>query len=446
MSTSNENNVWMVVGLGGTGMSVVRWLAGREASAILVDERDGLDVSEALSHLPDATIHLGSTDAVSLENVHAIIVSPGIPPHHDLLQQAVAAGIPLISDIEIFCRHANAPIVAVTGSNGKSTVISLLEDMCRHAGVNCKAGANLGTPALDLLDDSDDLLYLLELSSFQLERTTSLNALAACVLNLSPDHLDWHGDVEHYRDAKLRIYDDCEFAILNADESQLQPADGSAAIRVEFTLGEPTARQFGVAAVDGVRWLMFGSEQLLQVDACGLRGIHNSANMLAALAIGSAVDLPLSAMRESLKSFHGLQHRHQHVGDFDGVHWINDSKATNIGASLASVAAVEGPVILLLGGRAKGESFEELAIGLPMHVRQCVIYGENRDVLASVLADVGRPFRRVDTLDDAVTVAANEAVRGDTVLLAPAAASHDAYSNYAARGDRFIELVREHCA
>ncbi|MFK8053927.1 MAG: UDP-N-acetylmuramoyl-L-alanine--D-glutamate ligase [Woeseiaceae bacterium] len=442
---SSSAKKWMVIGLGGTGLSVVRWLAANGEVATLVDDRADFDAADVLAVMPAATVANGATSDVSLDGIDCVVASPGISPRHELIKRAMDAGVEVISDIELFCRSAAQPIVAVTGSNGKSTVVSLLKDMCDAARVSALAGANLGVPALELLTDEPDVTYLLELSSFQLERTRSLNAIAAVVLNVSEDHIDWHGNIEHYRDAKLRIYDDCEFAVINADDLSLQPQQGQP-VRVEFTLREPTSRQFGVATIDGERCLMFGSEKLVQISNCALRGTHNVANMLAALALGSAIDLPLSAMRESLKRFNGLRHRHQHIGDYDGVHWINDSKATNIGASLASVAAVSGPVILLLGGRAKGESFEALAKALPAHVRQCIIYGENRDTLALVLEQAGHHFQSVLSLDDAVTVAAKQATRGDTVLLAPAAASQDAFDNYAARGDRFVELVRERCA
>ncbi|MEM7764477.1 MAG: UDP-N-acetylmuramoyl-L-alanine--D-glutamate ligase [Pseudomonadota bacterium] len=437
---------WMVLGLGRTGQSVVRWLAARGESAVLVDERTSLDTA-ALEHMmPAADIVLGSTDAVSLEGVQTIVTSPGFAPSHDLLQRAASVAIPIISDIELFCQSVTDPIVAVTGSDGKSTVVSLLKQMCDDAGIASRAGANLGEPALDLISDDIAVTYLLELSSFQLDRTGSLTSLAACVLNLSEDHLDWHGTLDDYRAAKMRIYEDCEFAIINGNAPELSPADDNRAIRIEFVNDMPGQRQFGVGTIDGERCLMFGDKALIAVNECALTGEHNIANMLAALAIGSAIDLPLSAMRRALQRFRGLEHRHQAVGEYSGVRWINDSKATNIGASLASVAAVSGPVVLLLGGRAKGETFETLAQQLPPHVRVCVVYGENRQQLANVLTAADRPFQIVPTLDDAVEAAASIAQTGDTVLLAPAAASQDAFRDYRARGEHFVDLVRERCA
>ncbi|MEN7342848.1 MAG: UDP-N-acetylmuramoyl-L-alanine--D-glutamate ligase [Pseudomonadota bacterium] len=446
MMATAAPTTWMVLGLAATGRSIARWLSQRDDRVVLVDDQITIDRAAFEAILPRADIVLGQSESVSLDGVDTVITSPGYAPTHPLLRRAAAEGVPIVSDVELFCREARGSVVAVTGSNGKSTVVTLLNEMCQAAGVKARAGANLGTPALDLLSPDEEMIYLLELSSFQLERTDSLNAHVATVLNLSEDHIDWHGSLAAYRAAKLKIYEHCEFAVINGDQPSLSPAPDNDALLVEFVSGEPGSRQFGVTEVSGEQWLCFGDQALIAVADCALRGEHNIANMLAALAIASAIDLPLSAMRDVLRRFRGLAHRHQHVGDFQGVSWINDSKATNIGASLASIEAVSGPIILLLGGRTKGESLDALIDQLPTRVKFCVVYGENRAQLATLLEARLRDHASVASLDEAVNVAASVARVGDTVLLAPAAASQDAFSNYAARGDRFVELVRERCA
>lgn len=431
----------LVLGVGSTGASVARHLARTGRAAHFADTREDADARAVHAAMPGAPTLLGDLDTIDLDAIGCIVASPGVPPREPFLQRAEAAGVPIVSDIDLFCDAAEAPIVAVTGSNGKSTTVSLLAALCEQAGIVAAAGGNLGTPALDLLEQPTPEFYLLELSSFQLQRTATLDAYCACVLNITPDHLDWHGDFETYAAAKYRIYARCEYAVLNADAPPPRGLIDTRATLLAVTGGEPGERQFGLRGSGRDARLAFGNRDLLSVSECGLAGRHNALNALAALALGSAMDLPMSAMLEGLCSFRGLPHRHQRVAQRNDVDWVDDSKATNTAAALASIEAVDGPVVLLAGGRGKGEDLSGFARALPGFVEHCVLYGENRDALSAVLSDAGKACTITETLSEAVGVAAALAGPGDTVLLAPAAASQDQFADYQARGRAFADAV-----
>lgn len=433
----------LVLGLGDTAQSVARWLARQGLSAMFVDSRPDADVEPITDILSDACV-LKGFDAVEIDQFDQLIVSPGIPDTAPLLGRARAAGVPVLSDIAVFCREAIAPIVSVTGTNGKSTVVSLLHVMCQQAGVQSAAGGNLGPPALDLPMLDSEGVYLLELSSFQLQRTDHLAAHSACLLNVSPDHLDWHGSFEHYRNAKERIFNGAAFAVIGADVDLPETVDQDARV-LRFSLDHPRrALDFGIAVHDAEDWFMFGETPLMPTAHSALVGAHNHLNVLAALALGSSIDLPMSAMLRAVNAFQGLAHRHQHVGTFRGIRWVNDSKATNCAAALASVSADNAPTVLLLGGRSKGEDFSAFARALPDHVVACIAYGENASEIRKALASENRPCDETQTLRDAVSRANATATHGQTVLLAPASASHDQFANFSDRGTQFSQLIQEY--
>lgn len=432
----------LVFGLGATGMSVARYLTRNGIGAVFVDSRSkppGLD--ELHEILPDADIVLGKNADVGLANINRIIASPGVADSEPLLECARKAGIDIVSDIELFAEQARAPIVAVTGSNGKSTATTLIALMCDAAGKMALAGANLGAPALDLLREGTPDFYVLELSSFQLQRTNTLPALVAVLLNVTADHLDWHGSEKNYRNAKYRIFQNAESAVINRADADIAKNVGHLGRVVTFGADEPQDGHYGLIENEGVVFLARGDRLLIATSDLALVGRHNQLNALASLAAGELMGLELPAMLQVLAEFPGLAHRMQSVARKGGIDFINDSKATNIGAAVASIESVDGIIVLIAGGKAKGGDFDELSAALGDRLRAAVLIGTDADQIADALAELAPVFVATD-MDDAVRRAAKHAEPGDTVLLAPACASTDQFSDYIARGEAFSEAVR----
>lgn len=429
----------LVVGLGKTGLSIARYLKRGDANAIFFDSRDeppGLAELEAL--FPDAEIRLGNDKLP--RGVTRVIASPGMADSHPLLMKALKKKVEVISDIELFAREATRPFVAVTGSNGKSTVTTLLYHMCRAAGKNVLAGGNLGEPALDLLAEDAPELYVLELSSFQLHRTQQLPAAVSVLLNVSPDHLDWHASEEEYREAKYRVFDEAEAGVVNrSDATAARRAERCGRV-VTFGLDAPAEDQFGIREDEGEKYLACGDALLLSVRDLALYGIHNQLNALAALAAGTLLGLDRAAMLQVLVEFPGLPHRMQFVARIGAVDYINDSKATNVAAAVASINSVDGMLVLIAGGDGKGGDFSELAEAVEGKLRGVVLIGKDAEKIARAL-DTVMPVHFAESMESAVHMAASCAESDDTVLLAPACASLDQYDNYMARGDAFITAV-----
>ena len=428
-----------VLGLGATGLSVARYLKRAERDAAFGDTREeppGIDELEAL--WPDAQVLLGDVDLPG--DIERVIASPGIADDHALLVEARKADIEVVSDIELFARDASAPFVAVTGSNGKSTVTTLLYHMCRADGRQVLAGGNLGEPALDLLGDEEPDLYVLELSSFQLQRTKELPAAVAVLLNVSPDHLDWHASEDEYRDSKYRIFHEAKAAVYNrSDERACEEVKGFDKA-ISFGLDEPAEDQYGIRTEDGVDYLARGEAPLIAATDVAMFGMHNQANALAALAAGELLGLDMAAMLQVLVEFPGLPHRMQFVARISAVDYINDSKATNVAAAVASINSIDGMLVLIAGGDGKGGDFGELAQALEPKMRAIVLIGRDAEKIADAL-DTVRPVCFAADMTEAVRVAATQAESEDTVLLAPACASFDQFKNYMARGDAFCEAV-----
>ncbi|HEX4618630.1 MAG TPA: UDP-N-acetylmuramoyl-L-alanine--D-glutamate ligase, partial [Steroidobacteraceae bacterium] len=351
----------LVVGLGKTGVAAARWLRAQGESVTVTDSRSqppGLAVlGELGASLP---LHLGGFDPALLDSTDRVVLSPGVSREEPLIRAALARGIAVLGDIELFARARNAPTVAITGTNGKSTVTTLVAEMARAAGRRVLAGGNLGEPALELLSQPAPELYVLELSSFQLESTESLELLAAAVLNLTPDHLDRYPSLAQYGAAKARIFAHAATAIVNLDDPQVAAMPRRGQRRVGFSLTRADA-DWGLRTHRGASWLARGSEPLLPLAQLRLPGRHNAANALAALALGEALGLPLHAMLAELETFTGLPHRSQWVAQLKGVTYINDSKGTNVGATLAGVAGLAGPLVLIAGGDGKNQDFAPLA-------------------------------------------------------------------------------------
>jgi UDP-N-acetylmuramoylalanine--D-glutamate ligase len=435
------DKLYVVAGLGKTGLSCVRFLRGRGARVRVTDTRaEPPMLGELRANHPEAEFVSGLPEA-ALDGALAVVSSPGLDPRLPFFTAAVMRGIPVLGDIELFAREARAPTVAITGANGKSTVTTLVGEMARQAGRRVAVGGNLGTPALDLLAD-DVELYVLELSSFQLELTESLNAAAAVVLNITPDHIDRHGTLEQYAALKARIYAGTGLCVLNLDDpvvAAMRPAERKT---LGFTLRTPDGDcAYGLREIEGRRWLARGSEALLPLDELRIKGLHNAANALTALALGSAIGLPLAAMQRALREFPGLPHRCQWVAEKRGVNWYNDSKGTNVGATLAALLGMPGPIVLLAGGQAKGGDFSPLRPVLADKGRAIVLFGQDAPLIEHAVHGAV-PVHRARDMDQAVDQAAAVAHAGDTVLLSPGCASFDMFSGYEQRGEKFVTAVQ----
>jgi UDP-N-acetylmuramoylalanine--D-glutamate ligase len=436
----------VVVGLGRSGFSAARYLLAQGYQVAVTDSRaepPEWPRLRALEHeLGRAiTVRPGGFDASLLAGADMLVVSPGVATRGAFFDAARAQGLTAIGDVELFARAARAPIAGVTGTNGKSTVTTLLARMATRAGLRTRSGGNLGEPALDLLDESAQL-YVLELSSYQLETTSSLSLAAAAVLNVTPDHLDRYRGLSDYASAKARIYAHCEVAVVNLDDARVAAMIGPARRSLSFSLRADSAADYTlIRQADGERWLSRRGAALLPLTAMRLTGEHNAANALAALALGEALSLPQAEMLEELRTFGGLDHRSQWVADVRGVHYIDDSKGTNVGATLAAVSGLPGPLLVILGGEGKGQDFNPLRAAFAGKVRCALLIGRDAPALESALQGACE-CRHAASLEAAVESAASLARPGDTVLLSPACASLDMFSDYAHRGRVFVAAVR----
>ncbi len=448
MSLIQRDGLRVVVGLGKTGLSCVRFLKSRGYPVAVNDTREtppGL--AELRAEFPDVQVSLGGLDEHLLLSAREIVASPGISVKEPALVSArLNAGIPVVGDIDVFCREVSAPIVAITGSNAKSTVTTLVGLMAQNAGIDVGVGGNLGLPVLDMLRErGEQALYVLELSSFQLETTHSLQAAVAVVLNISEDHMDRYDSMRDYHAAKHRIFRNCRRFVVNRDDALTWPLIAEAIPNVSFGLNAPDLNQFGVLVEGGEKWLARGREKLLPVSAMKIRGDHNVANALAALALGEAVNLPLATMLQTLREFAGLPHRCELVIEQAGVAWYNDSKGTNVGSTLAAINglgnAVAGKLILIAGGVGKGQDFSPLSAPLAKYARALVLIGEDGPKIGAAVGDVV-PLVQASTLRDAIERARALATPGDAVVLSPACASFDMFKNYEDRGQQFVATVR----
>ncbi len=437
-----HSGMTVVVGLGITGLACARFLHARGVAVAVTDSRcEPPQLAAARRELAQVPLALGAFDAGLLKDAKEIVLSPGVALEEPALAAAAAAGVPIISEIELFARHARAPIVAITGSNGKSTVTTLLGRMAELAGVDVAVGGNLGTPALALLRDPEPALYVLELSSFQLETTRGLNAKAAAVLNLSADHMDRYRGMEDYAAAKRRVYRGDGTMVVNLDDPLVAAMAGPGREVIHFSLERVPENGFGVAEREGQAWICERGQPLLPVRELRLPGRHNLANALAALALGRAAGLPTAPMLEALRSFGGLPHRTEWVGSAGGVTWYNDSKGTNVGATLAAVQGLPGPLVLIAGGDGKGADFSPLRTGLVDKARAVVLIGRDARLIEQALAGAVPVYHAAD-MEMAVRRAAELAQPGDSVLLSPACASLDMFNDYEHRGQVFRDAVK----
>ncbi len=441
MQPATANPVTVIVGLGRTGVSCARHLAARGHRLVVTDTRPSPPGLPELRRLvPAAATMLGGFDPAALNGADQVVVSPGVSLQEPFLRMATSRGLDLIGDIELFAREAGGRVIGITGTNGKSTVTTLVGEMAKAAGIEVRVGGNLGAPALDLLAGPPAQMYVLELSSFQLETTYSLQLETGAVLNVTPDHLDRYRDTAEYAAAKARIFERCATAVVNLDDQLVVRMPRPGQRQLGFSLQREDA-DFHLLERQGRPWLAAGSEPLMPADALRLPGRHNMANALAALALGTACGLPRDAMTSVLARFAGLPHRSQWVADWRGVRWIDDSKGTNVGATAAAIEGLGGPLHLIAGGEGKGQDFGPLAAACRGKVGHVVLIGRDAQLLAAALQG-SCSVSRADSMATAVAVLAGLARSGDTVLLSPACASFDMFRDYAHRGEVFAAAVR----
>jgi UDP-N-acetylmuramoylalanine--D-glutamate ligase len=433
----------IVAGLGKTGISVIRYLLHKGWQVNVTDTRAAPPGRDALREIaPDLPVALGALDASLLKGADCVVASPGLPLSDPFFEAARRLRVPVIGDIELFARSGAGPVVGITGTNGKSTVTTLVARMAGKAGRVVRAGGNLAPPALDLLDGVSADLYVLELSSYQLETTTSLRLAAATVLNVTPDHLDRYDDIDAYAAAKARIFDHAAVAVINLDDPLVAAMAETLTSRcVTFSLRAAKGADFCLARHDGEDWLVCHGEPALRLADLRIVGLHNAANALAALALGDALGMSLPAMLAALREFPGLPHRSEWVADVAGVRYVNDSKGTNVGATLAAVAGFPGTLLLILGGDGKQQDFSPLRTALAGKVRLVLLIGRDAGRIAAALDGVCA-MEHCTSLEAAVVAAARAAQPGDTVLLSPACASLDMFRDYAHRGNVFADSVR----
>lgn len=445
---SQQNPASVIVGLGDTGFSCARYFIKRQINFQVVDSRCRPPRLADLESLkPDVEVALGDFHPQKLLGARELVISPGVDLRTPALAAAIKAGVPVTGDIDIFSREARGPIIAVTGSNGKSTVVAMLARILDAAGLDYGLGGNLDgrrfCPALELLEEEKDW-YLLEISSFQLETTRQLNAEVALILNLSADHLDRYDSLEDYGQAKQRIFRGCRRIVLNRDEPFSQPPELDGTPVISYGLDTPGPGQAGIRQHDGERWLSLGREWFMPVGALKMPGDHNVTNALAAMALALSMGLAREHIVEGLAGFTGLPHRCQWVANISGVDYYNDSKATNVGAAIAAVRNlgrdIAGRIVLIAGGVDKEADFSTLAPVAAEWTREVVLTGRDAPRIARAFSPE-TPVRFADSLEDAIGMAQARAQPGDAVLLSPACASFDMFDNFQQRGDAFIHCV-----
>lgn len=432
----------LVMGLGLTGLSLVRFLSEKGVQLCVVDSRETPPyLEEVKAEFPQVVVHTGSYDTGLFDVATHLIVSPGIGLDEDKVQQALKKGVPVLGDIDVFAVCADADIACITGSNGKSTVTTLLGEMATQAGWDVRVGGNLGVPALNLLSSVEPDLYVLELSSFQLERTSELKASAAAVLNISDDHMDRYENMGAYIQAKKRIFHGEGLVVYNRHDSQVTALVPAGRESTSFGLDAPVGDDYGLLKSDKETYLGRNNKGLISTVDLKICGSHNIENALAAMALADGLSMPKLAQKHALATFEGLEHRMQWVAERDDVTWINDSKATNVGACLAALNGLNAPLILIVGGDGKGADFSELSDVIKEKVSTLVLMGKDA---AKLEQQVGTDARclTAESIEQAVQMAEEKAVAGDTVLLSPACASLDQFKNYQERGNRFMKAVQ----
>ena len=438
----------LVLGLGDTGLSVANWVKVQGGSIRVADTRASPPHGKKLAQDEVVT---GRFKLSLLKNIDLVCISPGLSLQEDLIQAAIAKSIPIVGDIELFAwavaGEKAGKRIAITGTNGKSTVTALTGHLLRAAGVDCEVAGNISPPALDALrrrGAQAPAAWVLELSSYQLETTWSLAPDAAAMLNLSEDHLDRYAGLAEYAAAKARIFLGDGVQVLNRCDSASMALAIAGRPQVTFGLDAPDMPEdFGVGSSVNAGWLVRGAERILPVADLPLSGAHNLSNALAACALAGQAGVPLAALADGLRSFHGLPHRMQRVLLRDGVEWLDDSKGTNVGATVAALKGLPKKAVLILGGEGKGQNFAPLAPAIRAQAKHVLLIGRDSARIEKAIGGAGVPVEHCASLEAAVSRAAQLAARGDAVLLSPACASFDMFRDYKHRGDAFADLVKE---
>jgi UDP-N-acetylmuramoylalanine--D-glutamate ligase len=437
----------LVVGLGESGYSTVCYLASMGCEVRVIDSRDLPPRLTALRQThPQAEVQTGSFGSHWFTEADLLVVSPGISIEIPEIQQARSTGVEVVGDVELFARVAQAPILGITGSNGKSTVTAMVGEMATDAGLDVAVGGNIGVPVLDLLRHPEPDLYVLELSSFQLETTNSLETRASALLNISQDHMDRYPDLAAYGRAKMRIMDGAGFQVFCRDDNQIQRLfagdnlfDRSHCL--SFGSSEPDGeREYGFRTIDQETWIFRGSEPVVETSGIKLNGRHNLLNVMAAIALAEVSGISRQSIIAGAQRFKGLPHRCELVGSWNDIEWVNDSKATNVGATVASLEGMEAPVILIAGGKGKEADFSLLRQPIIEKAKAVVVIGEDGPLIGTLVADE-IPVVEASSMDEAVALAGQWAQAGDRVLLAPACASFDQFRDFQARGNAFTRAV-----
>jgi len=442
----------LVLGLGDTGLSALRWLHSQGARLSVADTRDmppGLDALKA--ELPDAVVYTGALKPTVFDGVDLAVISPGVPLSEPEIQAAIQRGVPVVGDVELFAQYrpVSAKLIAITGANGKTTVTTLVGEMCKAAGLKTIVAGNIGLPVLDTLSMETPDVYVLELSSFQLETTHSLLADAATMLNLSEDHMDRYDSMQSYAVAKAHIFYHAKLQVLNRDDAWSMMMSRAKLAQVTFGLDDAVAEQdYGIKQVDGDAWLSCGTHDLMNIRDLKIAGLHNASNALAAIALCRGIGLDFAPIIQTLYNFKGLPHRVEWVANIDDVDYYDDSKGTNVGATCAALSGLSQKVVLIAGGDGKGQDFSPLKEAVSTNARAVVLIGRDAQLIEAELLSTDVPMYHAADLPEAVTIARKLAQVGDAVLLSPACASFDMFKNYVHRAEVFVAAVKrmEHAA
>jgi UDP-N-acetylmuramoylalanine--D-glutamate ligase len=455
MKLTFANKQVLVLGLGETGLSVLRWLSAQGAILSVADTRESPPGLELLrQELPQVSIHLGPFDEQAFADTELIVASPGVPLSEPQVQAAMQRGIRVVGDVELFAqnRSAEAKVIAITGSNGKSTVTTLVGEMCKAAGLKTVVAGNIGLPVLDALMQERTAgvpdVYVLELSSFQLETTFTLAPDAATVLNISEDHMDRYSSLADYAGAKMRIFHGSGVQVLNRQDawSRNMALPGRRVLTFGTDL-PPAQEDFGLLPGGHEAWLMHGSSGLIPTHEMHIPGLHNISNALAACALCHAIGLDSAPLVSALRNFKGLPHRVEWVAEIEGITFYDDSKGTNVGATCAALFGLvqedsESKVVLIAGGDGKGQDFAPLKEAVAQSARAAVLIGKDAGLIARALKSSGVPLLHASTMQEAVNVAYSVAKPHDAVLLSPACASFDMFRNYVHRAEVFVGAVK----